>query len=267
MIHRGIVGGGKDWGFVDDPSAEVIRHCYHGGAMPGLGHPHSCRARLRRSNPPVRCRRWAKNGFLYCVQHAPRICGRRKNQLSRTQKNLLSFYSARAGASLKERLEAMSKQEPGKRHSLADEVDLARLTCEQAVKLFDAAHFGAIPATPETQAAAQSVLRGALDHVSEIVAKAARVRAVSLDTVDVEQLHYIVEQVVIILEDEVAAISRDAVDRVTARMRNIKLPERRGTGGPGAQDLARMFREAAGVIEQSVVSDAPPSTGIEQVSA
>lgn len=258
LLKIGRSTQGRDWGFVDDPAVALL-------PMPCLrprdGDPRRCHARKKRTDPPVRCGKLAVRGYAYCLTHGHRLGSKRGG--ARHTKNrsaaVVSFYAARVGASLKDRLEEMSRMEPGRRHCLADEVDLARLTCEQAVATFEAACFREQKASPELQAAAVATLRCAIDHVSDVVSKAARVRQTSLETVDVEQLAFIVEQVVIATEEIVTPMQggREACDMLTARLRGIKLPERRGTGGPDRAQLARMFRDAAGAIEESVAGDPP----------
>jgi hypothetical protein len=246
--------------FTDDPT---LLETWRGTIRPPDGHPYRCHGRIRHANPPQRCAKWAVKGYDYCISHYPalyRINERKGGLHSRRLKAVRGYYSKGAGIALKERLAELRADEPARRHSLAEEVDLARIGCDKAVRLFEAACMGAEKASPDAQAAALSLLRQSLDHVAELVVKASKARRDSLETVDLEQLDYIVDQVVIILEEEVRPLGDDVVDRCTARLKSVKIPERRGAQGVDKAAIARMFRDAAGAIDESVQGSAPEQT-------
>lgn len=255
------MGKARDWGFVDDFSyLEKGRTGAfdEGFALPPAGHPKRCHGALRGSNPPKQCTRWAIKGYRYCLSHAPRLYRvNKRGGTSWRKKALKGYYSRRASSTLKERLEELAVVEPNRRLSLLEEVDLARVGCERAVQLFEAACLGpdSDKASLETKAAALGVMRASLEHVGKMVADAARARKDSLETVDVEQLDYIVSQILVILEEEIVQEhGRAAFDRCAARFKQIRLPERKGAGGPDRAAIAAMLRGAAGAIETSVTA-------------
>lgn len=197
-------------------------------------------------------------GYDYCISHYQRLyrIHEKKGGLhARRRRVVTGYYSAGAGTALKTRLEELRALDPSRRHSLAEEVDLARIACEKSVRMFEAACMGEQKASPEAQAASLALLRQSLDHVAELVAKAARARRDSLETVDVEQLDYIVDQVIVILNDEVE--DHAILDRCKERFKKIKIPERKGTGGVDRAQVARMFRDAATAIDESVQGSSP----------
>jgi hypothetical protein len=245
----------KLYGFTDDQSLLLMPWP---GWQPPDHHPRRCHGKKRGTNPPVRCGKPAVKGYDYCISHCSslRNVNRRKAGWMYRSRAVRGYYSRGAGVALKERLAELAGDEPARRHSLAEEVDLARIGCEKAVRLFEAACMGEEKASPDAQAAALALLRQSLDHVAELVAKASKARRDSLETVDLEQLDYMVDQVVMILEEEVRPLGDAVVDRCTARLKSVKIPERRGAQGVDKAAIARMFRDAAGAIDESVTGGA-----------
>lgn len=215
-----------------------------------------CHSAKRRSNPLQRCGKYCVVGYRRCLSHAPHLYKKGRLQ-HRQRKDLKGYYSRTAGVELKKRLEELASDDPSRRHSLQEEIDLARIASTRAVALFEAACLGTTKASEEAQHLALAGVRRAIDHVTSVVSAAAKVRSISLETVDVEQLDYIIDQVVMILEEEVLPVAgREALDAVTMRLRTIKLPERRtrnGAADPTA--VAKMLRDAAGGIEASVTGE------------
>lgn len=160
----------------------------------------------------------------------------------------MSFYSRRAGPTLKARLEELREANPSERHSLADEVDLARLIAERNVQIYEAAVLEN-KGSDELKAEASACLRAALNHVSDLVSKAAKVHAVSNSVIELEHIDYIIAQMTRAIEEEVAEYDRVLADRLIDRLGKIKLPEGRATE---AEDTAHAVREALKNIEESM---------------
>ena len=245
----------EKYGWVDDESLLFSVPVVGFRRLPD-GHPRRCHGRLRGSNPPIRCSKTTVVGYDYCLTHCRSLLGRSKKhgRLNVRRNRLVRGYYARTvGVALKDRLLELQREEPARRHSLADEVDLARVATYRAVELFEAACMGEERASPDLQASAIGLLRHSLDHVADLVMKASKARRDSLETVDVEQLDFMVDQIVAVLEEEIRPLGEDAVDRCVERLRGIRIPDRKGAGAaPDRAQLARMFRDAAGAIEESV---------------
>jgi len=164
------------------------------------------------------------------------------------------YYANIAGVSLRKKLEELSQDSPDERHSLSEELDMARVMVGRALRLYEAT-FESPEAKPSTQAQAMvlDTMRSALKFVNDTAATAAKVRSVSQGTVDVEQLDYIVDQVTRIVEDEITPLGKDVVDRVALRLRDIKMPDR-GKAGAGVDHraLAIALREAAEAVHDTV---------------
>lgn len=160
----------------------------------------------------------------------------------------MTWYSRRAGPILRERLEELRSANPSERHSLADEVDLARLIAERNVQIYEAAVLEG-KGSDELKAEASAALRAALNHVSEIVSKAAKVHAVSNSVIELEHIDYIVVQMTRAIEEEIAEVDRALADRLIARLGSIKLPEGKESG---AEDTAQAVRAALREIEGSM---------------
>ena len=165
----------------------------------------------------------------------------------------MSWYARRAGPVLRQRLEELRELSPDERHSLSDEVDLARLLAERSLQIYDAAVVQN-QGSDDLKAAAVAGMRNALNHVSDIVAKASKVHAVSSSVVELEHIDYVLQQVVRIIEEEVAGVDKKLADTVVDRLSGIKLPEAQGAEAD-AEDKARMLREALADMDSTVGGD------------
>lgn len=178
----------------------------------------------------------------------------------------MAIYSRIAGPILREKLEALAALPPDERHCLGEEVDLARVMAEKALRLWEAAHTNGNEekASPETKALANKALRDALSFVSDLVVKASKVRSTNESTVDVEQLDYIVKQVTHVIEEEIADHDRGMADRVVERLRNIRMPDRSGGGSMSPAELAQALRDGADAIMDGIHADEPEEEGDDE---
>jgi hypothetical protein len=81
---------------------------------------------------------------------------------------------------------------------------------------------------------------------------------------DAEQLDHIVDSVTRIIEEEIAAEDRGMADRVVGRLREIRMPDRRGgLGGRTPEEMAATLRDAARAIDEGVVVAPPEDEGGE----
>ena len=212
------------------------------GGPPAEGHARRCQAATR-VDPDRQCAQWARIGSHYCKFHGG-------NQPRHKRSTMSSWYAKRAGPILQERLTELRESSPDERHSLADEIDLARLIAERSVCIYDNTVLQD-KGSPELKAAATDSLRSSLDHVTDIVAKAARVHAVSSSVVELEHIDYILAQVARLIEEEVSSVDKKLADVVLEKLKMIKLPVGK-SGEADAEDNARLLREAMKDMDDSV---------------
>mgnify|MGYP007032476559 CR=1 FL=1 len=202
-----------------------------GGPAPD-GHTRRCQSACRR-DPDRQCGQWARKGSLYCKFHGG-------NQPRHKTFEMSNWYSKRAGPILQDRLKELRESSPDERHSLSDEIDLARLIAERNVVIYERTVM-VDKGSAELKASATESLRSSLDHVTDIVSKAARVHSISSSVVELEHIDYILQQVTRIIEEEVASNDQKMADVVLEKLKGIKLPEGRAAD---AEDNARSLRDA-----------------------
>lgn len=210
----------RDWGWRID--VDLLNQKF-GQQPPPEGHPRRCQSRNKYK---LQCGRWALKDNIYCITHA-----RRTKNGTRERRGMRSFYQRVAGSKLKERIAGMlTDQRSESDHlSLSGEVDVARATVEDALQLFEAAHFG--PKSQEvdeaTRLSATRLLREGIKFVADTVKAAAQARALTESVVDVDRIGFITEQVLKILEEELGDEHKELISRVSTRLQNIVLPAKR----------------------------------------
>jgi hypothetical protein len=147
-------------------------------------------------------------------------------------------------------LQELREASPDERHSLAEEIDLARLIAERNVRIYDKTVIEG-QGSAELQAAATESLRSSLDHVTDIVAKAARVHAVSSSVVELEHIDYILQQVSRVIEEEVVSVDKKLADTIQEKLQAIKLPAGK-SGEADAEENARLLRDAMKDMDRSI---------------
>ncbi len=191
----------------------------------------------------MQCGRWAVTGRRYCKRH-----NGAHPQFHRTC--MAGYYSVNAGPALKAKLEELAQSSPGDRMSLKEEVDFVRMLALEAVALFDAA---LVSTDDGTKARAAACARGAMESVAGMVEKAARVRSVAQDTIDLEQVDYIVAQVVQIIERRVARVNKELADEIMADIADIKMPDVQHRDSRAiAEDVVQTLRAMNGTIPEAV---------------
>lgn len=265
-LHRAKHGG--TWKRVHDwPIDWSLLGTYGGNKMMARGappgHPSRCQAARRRIRPFVQCGRWAwtSRGSIYCGDHG----GAKK--LVRTdiaEKKSMAWYSKRAGTEVTKALADMAKGGPDERHSIAEEIDLARLAATDAVKLF-----GAIVLTPhpkadegqdyssELKAKAADMMLQKLERVSELVLKSSKIRVMHEGTVNAEGIAYIAAQVSTIMRNRLDGIVAPSVmEAIIDDIKAIKLPEKRSLDKvtEGASAIVDAVKE---IQRQKMATDEP----------
>lgn len=154
----------------------------------------------------------------------------------------MSYISRNAGPRLREALAAAKEGGPASMLSLEEELAMARVSSQQAVRLYEAAWFpeeGAKEASLDVRAQAAAALRGALEFVSEIATRSARVRAMHDGTRDAQQISYVADQLQHVVEDEArrsfgdSPAAQEFLRRVAERIGEIALPQD-SKAGPAA---------------------------------
>lgn len=139
----------------------------------------------------------------------------------------MSVYAKNAGPRLQQVLADLAAQ-GHERMSLASEIDVARMSAIEAMKLYSALVENE-KATEGVKIAAAEHLRSAIECVGDMAVRAAKIRAASEEVIHVEAIDYVVVQVGRIVNDVVGSRSPELAELLMqALSTDIKLPERRG---------------------------------------
>jgi len=117
----------------------------------------------------------------------------------------MGYISKYAGPKLREALEAAKEGGPDAMLCLEEELAMAKVSSHQAVRLYEAAWFpkeDGKEASLDLKAQAAAGLRSALEFVSEIATRSARVRAMHDGTKDAQTIKYVLDQVAVIFAEE-----------------------------------------------------------------
>lgn len=190
-----VVQRGRGW--LDDPPEE--RRCQ----------------RVRRDG--TRCKAWTCRGRRWCKTHGGK---RRLKAFNRKMARDL-FYGSDRECRFNELLARLSDGKADERENLSAEVDVARVIAEKAVSLFRAG--SAADAKPETLMMAMKLAQDALTHVSDLVVKLTKVKAVSRDTIDVRQAADLIDQVGEVLRRRLADRDPELLRELLEGINTIKL--------------------------------------------
>lgn len=185
---------------------------------PPLDDEKRCKGKSRTTGE--RCFKWAIKGSDRCRTH-----GGRKRMLYSKR----SIYTARAKGRFKEILEKLSEQSPDERINLADEVDVMRITAEQAVNLFQKACFNedsTKKVSSQSKALAIGLVQSALASVGSLVEKAAKVAALSDQSINPKQVQFIFDQLTEILRKRLEEHNPEALDAILTDMDEIRVQSR-----------------------------------------
>lgn len=242
-----------DHGWLNDPN---VRRKGHGGRVPE-GHVRRCQGinhyLTERNGKPTQCGRWAIIGRRYCKRHGGAERRRKPGVAARR------WYSKHAGAALQAKLDEMRNAPPDERISLESEIDMARVLALQSVAIFDKVCVQGETGTADAETArtmnAQATIacRDAMSFVAGIIDKAARVRASSSGTVDLELMGYLVHQVQAVIERHIVPLEggHALCDKITADLNAIKLPDKQHHSAT-AEERAIEIREALHAMDLSV---------------
>lgn len=198
-----------------------------GATFPGKladGHPRRCQGTKR--DRISQCPFWAARDSLYC-----RAWHGGKRRLT-SHLRVYSFYSARAGMTLRGLLQEAGQASAKERLSLDAEVDLMRLSTAKAVELFEITCLDpetSAKASDKVKAAATAHLQNALHSVGAMVERAAKARILSQETTDVQGVDFVVAQILAILEAEIVESlpdGKERMDRIKVAIDGIKLPRK-----------------------------------------
>lgn len=173
------------------------------GGAPEGAHKNRCQGKNRNKE---QCGQWALRGKDYCKWHGGRA------QLVKRRRPM-SIYSRRATGKLKDVLEELAAN-PDERMSLSGEIDVARSMALKAFDLLNAATNGKSKkkkeegaegngVTEKSKTAAMRLMQQSLKDLSSLIDKQAKVTALLDRTLDVEQIGFIREQIIQILENRI----------------------------------------------------------------
>ena len=141
----------------------------------------------------------------------------------------MTLYTKRASIPLKALLDEVAKKSPSERMSLADEIDVARIICDRAIKTFDKVFFNEDPnkeISDKSKLGTMRLVQDSLEHVSRLVAQHAKVLALSDATLNTEQCGYMIDQIVKILDDHL--VDQEEIYKLIVQdLNKMKLPEKK----------------------------------------
>ncbi len=154
-----------------------------------MDNPRRCQS-LKINRDP--CRRWALRGSNYCQFHGGRSGKRVRNH------HLPTFYSSKLTRTLSAAVEECLDKSPHEQLNLFEELALMRVQAGDAVKLYGAALelSDDNPAAPELQTDAGLIMRDSLKDVISTCEAAARIEAASKDRITLNDVAFIVAQIV-----------------------------------------------------------------------
>lgn len=136
----------------------------------------------------------------------------------------MGFYSKRVGPTLKERLDELAAEPPSKRKSLLEELDIAKAMLVDALAMYERVHTGDLSEKSNVshKMAVQKHVADAMDLTSRLVGQIAKCDALSPDTFNLQQLHYIEIQMSRILDKAFGDDPR--IVGVMLEFKNLQLP-------------------------------------------
>ena len=141
---------------------------------------------------------------------------------------LRQYYARNAGQKLREVLQQMTEHEAD-RHSLAGEVDLARVQCQRAVAIYEATILDeGQDASPKLKGQAAKALRDSLTHVSQLVERAAKVDTLRATVGSAEAVEFVVAQLSSIVQRVLGEEHPELARRMMDEIDSIHVPKEGG---------------------------------------
>ena len=174
------------------------------------GHPRRCQSKNRWK---LQCQQWARKGDVFCRHHAGRG-GKAKRQYHMT------LYGRRMSAKFKDILVEHAKNE--NRTSIDEEIDVARVLCEESIGLVDAVFFSERnegKASDTSKLNVIEIAQKSLTHVAALCERMAKINALGTDTLDPNHVDWLMLRVVRIIEETL--VSDDHKAQKTAILKQI----------------------------------------------
>lgn len=158
-----------------------------------------------------------------------------------------NYYGKRLAPKLTELVNLSRGDTPTERLSLQDEVDMMRVI---ATKQLDKVLATALSDTADLQVqlAAIELSKKTLSDVALMVDKAARVRALATDAATVDDIEFVMNQVVGIIQSVVLPVDPILAQTVITQIENVKMPNR-NRDLPSANQLLAAAAKEIGSIE------------------
>jgi len=163
------------------------------------------------------------------------------------------FYSTHLGKTLKDAVDRVASEPVNRALTLYDEIEVSRATATQAIALAAAA-FDSSKSNPAIRALACTTVHEALEHVSKLVARAARVESLAEDKLSLGTVDHFVSQVVSVVWDVLGEEHEDlaeAIDRGVRERVRIPLDGMRGR----IEDSEAPLRQGVRLILTEEVDD------------
>ena len=180
-------------------------------------HPKRCQAY---NNRREQCQNWALRNYHYCIFHRGRK-SRKQIRLS----FMANKYCRRLNTTFKELLE---EWEGDRRNitDISDEVDVARVLCEQTLKLVDSVFFvdkNEGKASAESKLTVLAHAQNALMHVSNLCEKLAKIQTLSDGVLNADQIEHLMVSIIRILERKVDG---PILEDIVKEIRSLKTPKK-----------------------------------------
>lgn len=161
-----------------------------------FGHDRQCGARSH--NTGSRCGRWALIGSKYCQFHG----GRRSAHRTTGKHRLGPVYEKLLGPNLRDRVAALLAAPRCEQTSLYEEIALARVQLDQALKLAVPVLEGTVVVPDEVKHLALATLRASLEHVAGLVTSMSKIEQGAADKISVHAVNLFVVQICKAIKEE-----------------------------------------------------------------
>jgi len=196
------------------------------GGSPPPNHPRRCQAANKYGH---QCGRWALRNSDYCKKHGG-AQARVKTKLSR-------YYTKYAGRTLSTLLKELENLPDEERLKLSEEIDVARISMAKTLSLFNVLleddfrdkDGNKVNLDSEKRAnlfaSFAKLTQDGLSHVASLVTSMAKVDALRADKTSIQNIKWIIDRVIRIVDEEVRPVNRPAADAAIKKISEIKLLE------------------------------------------
>ena len=177
------------------------------------------------------------------------------------------YYARHVSTTLAAKLAEASEETAAMRHSLEEEIDLARIITSRAAKIFSAVCLEdrEKEVSQELKVASITALKDALRFVVDVVEKSARVRALDSSVLEAETVQWLAHQMMRSLRKHLGE-EHPAIDDLMADVQRLKFPSSQ-TGNVDPTQAAAIIRNLVADMDTTVVGSSTSNNGASNGSA